>query len=187
MAAASLHVLAARAYPAEGRREAASSCSSSERARGIRGTAALPCATVPDATEETPSRRWSRRALAALVLGAGTMHFAAPGFFDELVPAWVPGDARAWTYASGAAELAVGGLLANRRTEHLGGWAALALFVAVSPANVQDAFDHPPTDGRGIASLLRLPLQLALFAWALHHARPPGRRHASRPVRTVRG
>jgi uncharacterized membrane protein len=99
------------------------------------------------------------------------LHFLTPEFFDELVPSWLPGERRLWTYGSGVAELAVGALVGNRRTEHIGGWAALVLFIAVYPANIQDAIDHPPTDARGVASLVRLPLQLPLFAWAFHHAR----------------
>jgi len=79
-----------------------------------------------------------------------------------------------------APELVVGGLLANRRTERLGGWAAFGLLLAVYPANVWDVVEHPPTDARGVASLVRLPLQLPLLAWALHHA------GASRSRRTAR-
>lgn len=137
---------------------------------------------MPDAPPETddPARR-ARLGLAALLAGAGTMHFVTPTFFDELVPGWVPGEPRAWTYGSGVAELVVGGMLASRRTARAGGWAALALFLAVYPANVQDALDHPPSDGRGIATWIRLPLQLPLFAWSVHVAR------ASRPSRTGRG
>jgi uncharacterized membrane protein len=124
-----------------------------------------------DNRSERGSHRASRYGLAALLVGAGTMHFVSPEFFDELVPSWVPGEPRLWTNVSGVAEIAVGALVANERTERIGGWAALALFVAVYPANVQDAISHPPTDGRGVTSLIRLPLQLPLFAWALHHAR----------------
>lgn len=125
----------------------------------------------PDALPEPTTHRASRYGLAALLVGAGTMHFVSPEFFDDLVPGWMPGSPRFWTNASGVAELTVGGLLANRRTERVGGWAALAVLVAVYPANIVDTIDHPPTDARGIASLVRLPLQLPLFAWALHHAR----------------
>lgn len=135
-----------------------------------------------DAPPEPVSHRASRYGLAALLVGAGTMHFVSPEFFDDLVPSWVPGEPRFWTNVSGAAEIAVGGLVANRRTERVGGWAALALFVAVYPANIQDAVSHPPTDGRGVASLIRLPLQLPLFAWSLHHA---WARHGG-PVRSDR-
>lgn len=143
---------------------------------------------MPAETPTEPARhRASRYGLAAVLIGAGTMHFVSPEFFDELVPGWVPGEPRFWTNVSGVAELAVGALVANRRTERIGGWAALALFVAVYPANIYDAVSHPPTDGRGVASLMRLPLQLPLFAWALHHARarhgpgvPSGRDHQPR-------
>lgn len=140
----------------------------------------------PAPSPEPSSLRASRYGLAALLVGAGTMHFVSPEFFDDLVPAWVPGEPRSWTNVSGAAEVVVGALVANRRTERIGGWAALALFVAVYPANVHDAVTNPPTDARGIASWVRLPLQLPLFAWALHHARarhssdvPSGRDHGS--------
>jgi uncharacterized membrane protein len=114
------------------------------------------------------------------------MHFVSPEFFDDLVPSWVPGEPRVWTNVSGVAELAVGALVANRRTERVGGWAALALFVAVYPANIHDTLTNPPTDARGVGSLVRLPLQLPLFAWAVHHARarhgtdvPSARDHAT--------
>lgn len=139
-----------------------------------------------DPSPEPTSHRASRYGLAALLLGAGITHFVSPEFFDGLVPAWVPGEPRFWTNVSGAAELAAGALVANRRTERVGGWAALAVFVAVYPANVNDALTNPPSDARGIASWVRLPLQLPLFAWALHHARA---RHgsdvpSSRDIRT---
>lgn len=98
------------------------------------------------------------------------MHFLSPELFDELVPGWVPGEPRAWTYASGAAELAVAGLLVGSRTARAGGWAAFGLLLAVYPANIWDTVEHPPTDARGVASLVRLPLQLPLLAWALHIA-----------------
>lgn len=129
----------------------------------------------PDAAHEPTSRRASRYGLAALLIGAGSMHFVSPQFFDDLVPSWVPGEPRFWTNVSGAAEIAVGALVANRRTERIGGWAAFALLLAVYPANIQDVIDHPPTDARGVVSLVRLPVQLPLLAWALHHARAPRR------------
>ncbi len=135
-----------------------------------------------DAPPEPTSRRASRYGLAALLISAGTMHFVSPEFFDDLVPSWVPGERRFWTNISGVAEIAVGALVANRRTERVGGWAAFALFVAVYPANIDDAISNPPTDARGVVSLVRLPLQLPLFAWALHHARP---RHGT-PVPSAR-
>ncbi len=105
------------------------------------------------------------------MLGAGTMHFVAPSFFDDLVPGSLPGAERTWTYASGIAELTAGALTLNARTSRLGGWVTFAVLLGVYPANIHDTFTHPPTDGRGIASAVRLPLQLPMLWWALRHAR----------------
>ena len=43
--------------------------------------------------------------MVALMGGAGTTHFTNPGFYDPIVPDWMPGSARAWTYVSGAVYL----------------------------------------------------------------------------------
>nr|WP_280437116.1 hypothetical protein [Nocardia carnea] len=43
--------------------------------------------------------------LAAILLGAGVMHFVAPGPFDSIVPKRLPGKARSYTYLSGVAEM----------------------------------------------------------------------------------
>src|SRR3954454_25397363 len=50
--------------------------------------------------------------LAAFIGGAGATHFVNPGFYDPIVPRALPGPARFWTYASGAAELAVAATVA---------------------------------------------------------------------------
>ncbi|MFE3290984.1 hypothetical protein [Rhodococcus sp. NPDC059234] len=109
--------------------------------------------------------------LSAILLGAGTLHFVNPKPFDAIVPRQLPGDARAYTYASGVAELVVGTAIAVPRTRRLGGTLAAALFVAVFPANVQMAADWlgrssipMPLKVLGVA---RLPLQIPLIAAAL--------------------
>lgn len=107
-------------------------------------------------------------ALAALLAVAGTTHFAAPHFYDAIVPRRLPGPARAWTLVSGAAELACAVAMVRRRTRRLGATAAAILFVAVFPANVQMAIDWR---GRPMPERLvaygRLPLQIPLVIWAL--------------------
>jgi uncharacterized membrane protein len=110
--------------------------------------------------------------LAALLAGAGITHFAVPRPYDTIVPRQLPGSPRAWTYASGAAELAVAAAITGRRTRRWGGLAAAALFTAVFPANVQMAADwrHRPAPLRAIA-YGRLPLQIPLIRLALRVAR----------------
>ncbi|WP_345345441.1 hypothetical protein [Rhodococcus olei] len=109
-------------------------------------------------------------ALAALLLGSGTLHFATPKPFDAIVPRALPGNARTYTEVSGVAELAIGAALAVPRTRRLGGTLAAALFVAVFPANVQMALDWLRSDRPApakAAALARLPLQIPLVVAAL--------------------
>ncbi|MDT0380044.1 hypothetical protein RM572_14875 [Streptomyces sp. DSM 42041] len=111
------------------------------------------------------------RRLAALLIGAGALHFARPEPFDTIVPRSLPGPPRRWTHLSGAAELAVGAAVAHPRTRRLGGYAAAALFAAVFPANVRmarDWRDRPAPLRYG--AYARLPLQAPLILWALHVA-----------------
>ncbi|MBF6269840.1 DoxX family protein [Nocardia farcinica] len=114
-------------------------------------------------------------ALAAILFGAGVMHFVRPGFFDAIVPRALPGRARDYTYASGVAELGVAAALAVPRTRRLGGRLAAMLFVAVFPANVQMAVDvlgnEKAPRALKIGSLVRLPLQWPLVAAARRVAR----------------
>jgi len=105
--------------------------------------------------------------MAGLLLFAGTSHFVAPKLYDRLIPSWLPPSARFWTNASGAAELAIGASLLERRTSRVGAWAAFALFIGVFPGNIKDTADHwPPNSSRGIGSVIRLPMQIPLLAWA---------------------
>lgn len=117
----------------------------------------------------------SAAALAALLIGAGALHMARPQPFDSLVPPQLPGPPRAWTYASGAAEIGVGLAVAVPATRHLGAGAAAALFVAVFPGNVYMAarWRRRALPHQAIA-YGRLPLQVPLVLWALRLRRAAG-------------
>lgn len=109
--------------------------------------------------------------LAALLGGAGVLHFAAPGPFDKQVPRALPGSARTYTYVSGVAELALAGGLAAPRTRRTAAGAAALFFVAVFPANVQMAVDwvrsSKTTPAMKAGVLARLPLQIPLITEAV--------------------
>ncbi|TCN57072.1 putative membrane protein [Rhodococcus sp. SMB37] len=109
--------------------------------------------------------------LAALLAGAGVLHFVLPTPFDSIVPKQLPGEARHYTYASGVAELAVATTLAVPRTRRLGGTLAAALFVAVFPANVQMALSwlrsNRVSPAAKAVAVARLPLQIPLITEAL--------------------
>lgn len=92
----------------------------------------------------------------------------APQPFDTIIPAELPGSPRLYTYASGVAEVTIGALLLARRTRRFAALAAVALFVAVFPANLNMVrlWWEKPWPMR-IAALARLPLQIPMITEAL--------------------
>lgn len=106
---------------------------------------------------------------------AGIAHLIFPKALDAIVPSFLPGDPRLWTYLSGAAEILIGaGLLsplsmtfAGKPLRLLAAYAALALFIAVYPANIKMAIDwRERTMPYPVIAFARLPLQFGLFYWA---------------------
>jgi uncharacterized membrane protein len=106
--------------------------------------------------------------MGAMLLGMGTLHFVAPKPFDGIVPAELPGSARFYTYASGVAELTTGALLLSPRTRKLGALSAVALFLAVFPANINMVrlWRDKPLFMR-LGAMARLPLQIPMITSAL--------------------
>ncbi|WP_405492266.1 hypothetical protein [Nocardia sp. NBC_00511] len=108
-------------------------------------------------------------ALASILLGAGTLHFALPKFYDATIPPQLPGKPRTYTQVSGVIEFGIGTLILVPRTRGFGARLAALLFIAVFPANVQMAYDWVRS-GRPAplkaGALLRLPLQIPLVTTA---------------------
>jgi uncharacterized membrane protein len=109
--------------------------------------------------------------MGAGLLGMGVLHFVAPKPFDAIIPRELPGSARFYTYASGVAELGVGGLLLAPKTRRLGALAAAALFIGVFPGNVNMVrlwFKDPDKSAlMRIGAIARLPLQIPMITEAL--------------------
>jgi uncharacterized membrane protein len=106
--------------------------------------------------------------LAALLLGSGVLHFVMPKPYDSIVPVELPGSPRFYTYASGVAELVSGALLVSPRTRRVGALSALAVFVAVFPANLNlvRLWREKPLYMR-LGAIARLPLQIPMITGAL--------------------
>jgi uncharacterized membrane protein len=106
--------------------------------------------------------------LAALLLGSGVLHFVMPKPYDSIVPVELPGSQRFYTYASGVAELVSGALLVSPRTRRVGALSALAVFVAVFPANLNlvRLWREKPLYMR-LGAIARLPLQIPMITGAL--------------------
>lgn len=118
-------------------------------------------------TAERQSAITRARWLAGMLLGVGATHFAWPKPFDGIVPAELPGSARFYTYASGVAEVAVGGLLLVPRTRRVGGLAAALLFIAVFPGNLNSVRLYWSKPWLRLATIARLPLQIPMVTAAL--------------------
>lgn len=108
-------------------------------------------------------------ALSALLASAGASHFAFPAIYDEMIPSPLPGQPRTWTIGAGAAELAVSVAVLVPATRRHGALAAAALFAGVLPANVKQAIDarHSDSTAFRVGTVLRLPMQAPLIAWAM--------------------
>lgn len=124
---------------------------------------------TPELQRTTKSSRATK--MGTWLIGMGVLHFVAPKPFDTIVPAELPGSQRFYTLGSGAAEVAVGGLLVVPRTRRVGALAAVALFVSVFPANVNMVrlwFKDPAkTLPMKVAAVARLPLQIPMILQAL--------------------
>jgi uncharacterized membrane protein len=106
--------------------------------------------------------------MGAVLVGMGVLHFVAPKPFDTIVPVELPGSQRFYTYASGVAEVATGALVLAPRTRRLGALAAVALYIAVLPGNINMVrlwWDKPLH--MKIGAIARVPLQIPMVMSAL--------------------
>ncbi|PRY18326.1 hypothetical protein [Kineococcus rhizosphaerae] len=111
----------------------------------------------------TAPLRWA--APAALFGAAGLAHLLRPAGFDAIVPRALPGRARTWTNVSGALELALALGFTVPAARPATARAAVALLLAVWPANGQMALDawRGGSGVRRAVTTARLPLQVPLI------------------------
>lgn len=109
---------------------------------------------------------------------AGFMHLHSPAFFVAIIPPELPSPE--WlNVLSGLAEIVIGVYLLEPRTRVFAAWAAIALFIAVFPANIHAAMENigpgGPGTGAPVANWVRLPFQALFIVWAGWYTRPdPG-------------
>ncbi|MGV8909927.1 MAG: hypothetical protein ACOH1Y_13165 [Propionicimonas sp.] len=121
--------------------------------------------TVPGSTADGSRQAYL---MGAGLMAMGILHFVAPRGFEAIIPKEIPVSPRTLTYASGVAELAVGLGLVAPATRRASALAAIALFVAVFPANVNTVrVVRDKALAYRLVALARLPLQLPLItnAW----------------------
>jgi len=106
---------------------------------------------------------------------AGFMHLLQPDFFVAIIPAGLPNPE--WlNVISGLCEIVIGVYLLEPRTRVLAAWGAIALAIAVFPANVNMFLENIGPEGPGsgdpFANAFRLPWQAVFIAWAWWYTRP---------------
>ena len=120
-------------------------------------------------------KRHPGSALGIFLVLTGIGHFIIPKPLDLIVPEFLPGDPRFWTYLSGVAEIAIGAMLISNSAKVVLGksirlWGAifaLTLFITVYTANIKMAIDWSSKDmPKPLIAYARLPLQFPLFYWA---------------------
>ena len=123
----------------------------------------------------TPAQNKVGRGMAIMLLITGAGHFIVPGSLDQIVPPFLPGDPRIWTYLSGVAEIVIalmllaplGKKIADKSIRLWGAYSAFLLFIAVFPANINMAIQWTSRDmPEPLFAYIRLPLQFGLFYWA---------------------
>lgn len=106
-------------------------------------------------------------ALGLVLALTGTLHFTRTGTFVAMMPPFLPAH-RELVLASGAAELLIALGLLVPRARRAAGWASVALFLAVWPANVWVAWsgEYPASlSPSPLYHALRVPFQLLYVAW----------------------
>jgi len=120
-------------------------------------------------------KRTPGRNLVLFLIATGIGHFIIPKPLDLIVPEFLPGDPRFWTYLSGVAEIAIGVALLSDSAKVIlgksirlwGAISALALFITVYIANIKMAIDWSSREMPDpLIAYARLPLQFPLFYWA---------------------
>jgi uncharacterized membrane protein len=106
--------------------------------------------------------------LSAFIIVAGVLHFVKPEPFVRIVPSQLPYPLEI-VYISGFFEILGGVGLLIPPVSQSAAWGLIALFIAVFPANINQAVNNIALEGIPHNQLLyyaRLPFQAVLIAWA---------------------
>jgi uncharacterized membrane protein len=121
--------------------------------------------------------------MGVLYILAGINHFREPGFYLPMMPPYLPWHP-ALVFLSGVAEVVVGVGVLIPTMRRLSAWGAMALLIAVFPANLHIALNNVPiggaAEGAGMWNWLRLPLQGVLIVWAWWYTRDAIKRPGER-------
>lgn len=105
----------------------------------------------------------------------GVLHFAIPDPFVKIMPPYLPWHLEL-VYISGFFEILGGIGLLIVPVSQAAAWGLIALFIAVFPANINQAVNQIAIAGvpnNPLFYWIRLPLQVVLIAWAYWYTKEP--------------
>lgn len=109
-------------------------------------------------------------ALGLLLLVVGMLHFVVPGYFESLVPPWLPRH-RTLVLVSGVVELVIGTGLLLEVSRSPAAFAASGLFVVYVLTHVDALVRATPNQPRWLdrpgGALVRVVVNLGYLAWSL--------------------
>jgi uncharacterized membrane protein len=114
--------------------------------------------------------------LAVSIIVVGVTHFIVPEQYVKIVPPQLPYPLEL-VYLSGFYEILGGIGLLVPPVSQAAAWGLIALFIAVFPANINQAVNHirieniPYSDSPWF-QVIRLPFQAVLIAWAWWYTKP---------------
>lgn len=134
--------------------------------------------TLDYSPSNQPSKRrkeiW-RVILAIAIIIVGITHFAKPEPYVRIVPPQLPNPLEL-VYISGFFEILGGIGLLIPYVSVAAAWGLIALYIAVFPANINQAVNSIAIEGiphHPILYWVRLPFQAVLIAWASWYTRKP--------------
>lgn len=136
-----------------------------------------------------PNRRKEifRVILAVSMIVVGITHFIRPEQYARIVPPQLPYPV-SLVYISGLFEVLGGIGLLIPFVSVAAAWGLIALFIAVFPANINQAINSIPIDGiphYPLAYWIRLPFQAVLIMWAWWYTRKPLQQPKAKNVKAV--
>lgn len=134
----------------------------------------------------TPNRRKEilRAILSICIIVVGITHFITPEQYAKIVPPQLPYPLEL-VYISGVFEILGGIGLLIPFLSVAAAWGLIALFIAVFPANINQAINSIPIEGIPDYPFLywaRLPFQAVLIAWAWWYTRKPEEQPGAKSV-----
>ena len=109
--------------------------------------------------------------MAAFYILAGANHFIDPGFYQQMMPPFLPMH-YFLIYFSGVIEIVLGLGLFFKKTRKLSAYGIILLLIAIFPANIYMAINNVQLEGLPTPAWVtyaRLPFQFFFIAWAYWH------------------